>query len=332
VKSVLIAVVLTLSLAASAAAKPVDVTVMTRNMYLGTDLIPIALADPGDPFEQAVAKGYQDAQSTDFPARAKAVAQEIARTKPDVVGFQELTTWRTGPKNDPAAAGKVAFEHLAPMLAELKRLHQSYKVVKGGGGIDLEGPSSLGFDVRISEDESLMLVRKGIKVVDRTAKRFTNQLQVPTKAKGLVTAVRSWNCLDLIKNGKPFRVVDTHLEAYSTDIRLRQAKELLAGPLRSKNPVILIGDLNSGPTLPKAEDRPPYEALAKGGFSPRRTPKNSCCSDDLRTPTFDHNVDWIMAKPKRVKLVRSSLTGLKPLPEGILPSDHGGVVSTLSLP
>ena len=50
-----------------------------------------------------VAKGYQDAQSTNFPARARGVAREIAKTKPDVVGFQELTTWRTGPKNDPGA-------------------------------------------------------------------------------------------------------------------------------------------------------------------------------------------------------------------------------------
>jgi endonuclease/exonuclease/phosphatase family metal-dependent hydrolase len=325
-----VAALATLALAAPAAAKPVDVTVMTRNMYLGTDLIPIAAADPGDPFEQAVAKGYQEAEATKFAIRATAVAREIAGAKVDVVGFQELTTWRTGPKNDPAPASTVAFEHLKPLLAELARLHAPYTVVAGGGGIDLEGPSSLGTDIRISEDESLMLVRKGIRVVGRQAHLFTNQLKVDTKALGPVTAVRSWSAVDLVKGGVKFRVVDTHLEAYSPDIRLAQAKELVAGPLKSKTPVILVGDLNSGPVLPKAADRPPYQALAKAGLVPRRTKKNSCCSDDLKTPTFDHNVDWIMSKPS-LPLVRSFLTGLSLLPEGMFPSDHGGVASTLRL-
>jgi endonuclease/exonuclease/phosphatase family metal-dependent hydrolase len=319
-----------LALAAPAAAKPLDVTVMTRNMYLGTDLIPIALAEPGDPFEQAVAKGYQDAQATRFALRAQAVAREIARTKPDVVGFQELTSWTTGPKGDPGPATQPAFDHLTPLLKELTRLGQPYSVVKGGGGIDLEGPSSLGFDIRISEDESLILVRKGVRVVRRQAQPFNDLLKVDTKALGPVTAVRSWSALDLVKGGVRFRVVNTHLEAYSPATRLAQAKELVAGPLRSKLPVILVGDLNSGPTLPKTDDRPPYQALAQAGFVPRRSTRFSCCSDDLKAPTFDHNVDWIMSKPA-LKLVGASLTGLSLLPEGIFPSDHGGVVSTLRL-
>ena len=313
-----------LVLAAPAAAKPVDVTVMTRNLFLGTDLIPIATADPGDPFQQAVTKAFEDAKSSNLPARGRGVAQEIAKARPDVVGFQELTSWYT---ND-----KLAFQHLAPLVAELKRLHQPYTVVNGGGGIDLHGQSSEGFDVRIKEDESLMLVRKGVRVLRRQAHPFKKQLQVPTKAAGTVTATRSWSALDLLKDGVKFRVVDTHLEAYSTDIRLQQAKELVAGPLTAKMPVILIGDLNSGPTLPKPEDRPPYQAIAKAGFVPRRTPKFSCCFDDLMgAGGWDHNVDWIMTKPK-VRLVRSSLTGNTKLPEGIFASDHGGVVSTLALP
>src|SRR5438874_485055 len=50
-----------LVLAAPAAAKPVDVTVMTPNLFLGTDLIPIATPDPGDPFQQAVPKPFEAA-------------------------------------------------------------------------------------------------------------------------------------------------------------------------------------------------------------------------------------------------------------------------------
>jgi len=65
------------------------------------------------------------------------------------------------------------------------------------------------------------------------------------------------------------------------------------------------------------------------GFKLERTSKDSCCfGDSLNAGGWDHNVDWIMAKPK-VKLVRSSLTGTETTAAGVHPSDHGGVVSTL---
>jgi endonuclease/exonuclease/phosphatase family metal-dependent hydrolase len=317
----------------TASANPVDVTVMTRNLFLGADLIPLAVADPGDPFEQAVAKTFQEAQSSNFAARMRGVAREIAKAKPDVVGLQEVTSWWTGPKNDPAPAGKLEFEHLRPLLAELKRLHAPYRLARGGGGTDLEGPSASGVDVRFKEDESPLLVRKGVRIAKRRAHAFKRLLQIPTKALGTVTVTLSWAALDLVKQRKRFRVVNAHLEAYSTDVRLRQAKELVAGPLRSRTPVILVGDLNSGPKLDNPDDRPPYNAIAGAGFTPRRTARFSCCFDDLTgAGKWDHNVDWIMAKPsKRVKLVRSFVTGATKLPEGLLASDHGGVVSTLRL-
>src|SRR4029078_5113435 len=116
--------------------------------------------------------------------------------------------------------------------------------------------SSLGFDVRIKDDESTMLVAKGVHIAHAKASPFKNLFKVDTKALGPVTVVRSWNAVDLVKRGHRFRVVDTHLEAYSPDFRLQQAKELVAGPLKAKTPVILIGDLNSGPALAKPEDRP----------------------------------------------------------------------------
>ena len=105
----------------------------------------------------------------------------------------------------------------------------------------------------------------------------------------------------------------------------------MKGALRSGRPTILIGDLNSGPKLPKPEDRPPYLAIAKAGFKEERTPKFSCCFNELTDKTgWDHNVDHIMAKPA-LKLVRSFITGSETTPAGVHPSDHGGVVSVLRL-
>ena len=114
-------------------------------------------------------------------------------------------------------------------------------------------------------------------------------------------------------------------------MREAQAKELVKGPLKSARKTILVGDLNSGPVLSNKDDRLAYAVLSKAGYKPYRTAKPSCCFGDANSPAeWDHNVDWIMAKPK-VKLVSSSLTGLEKTASGQYPSDHGGVVSTLRL-
>src|SRR5690242_2705091 len=83
---------------AAASAANTDLKVMTRNVYLGADLIPLATTPP-DQFEQAAASRYQTVLRNDFPTRAKAIAAEISSTKPDVVALQEAAIWRTGPKD-----------------------------------------------------------------------------------------------------------------------------------------------------------------------------------------------------------------------------------------
>jgi endonuclease/exonuclease/phosphatase family metal-dependent hydrolase len=308
------------------AAKAPTVTVMTRNLYLGADLIPLATTPPGPGFNQAATNMFAGVQSEDPNARMKLVADEIAKAKPDIVGLQELSLWRTGP----APASTVAFDYLAQIKRELAAKHASYRVVALEQKFNVEGPMATGNDVRLTLGDAI-LAKKGVKVKNVHSGLFKNQLTIPTQAIGNVTTNRSWNSLDATVRGVKVHVVNTHLEAYSADFRLKQAQELVKGPLRSKLPTILIGDLNSGPTLPKPEDRPPYQAIAKAGFKPARTAAFSCCFDDLKLDAgWDHNVDWILTKPK-LKLVRSFITGKEKTPGGVHPSDHGGVVSVLRL-
>ena len=47
-----------------------------------------------DEFVQAVSQDWAHVVATDFPTRAKALAAEILRAKPDVVGLQEVSLWR----------------------------------------------------------------------------------------------------------------------------------------------------------------------------------------------------------------------------------------------
>src|SRR5215217_804085 len=95
-----VAVLATTSPAAKPKPKPPKVTVMSRNLFLGADLVPLALAQPGEDFERAAGKLFDDVKATEPDARMRLVAAEIAQAKPDLVGLQEVTLWRTGPKND----------------------------------------------------------------------------------------------------------------------------------------------------------------------------------------------------------------------------------------
>ncbi len=81
---------------AAASAKKQDLKVMTRNVYLGADIIPLAAAPNEAAFEQAAAERFQVVLNNNFPARAKSLAAEIKKAKPDLVGVQEATTWRRG--------------------------------------------------------------------------------------------------------------------------------------------------------------------------------------------------------------------------------------------
>jgi endonuclease/exonuclease/phosphatase family metal-dependent hydrolase len=310
------------------AAKTTDVTVMSRNLFLGADLIPLATSAKGAAFEQAAGNVLRQVEADGPTARMKLVGDEIAKAKPDLVGLQEVSLWRTGPKSDPAPATHVVVDYLKVITRELERRHAPYRVVTERLGFNVEGPTDQNVDVRLTLGDAV-LARKGVKVSHPRSGVFAHQLVIPTQQIGNVNTHRSYNVVDATVRGAHLRFVNAHLEAYDPKTRLEQAQELVAGPLAHQGTTILAGDLNSGPNLPQQPDRPPYLAIAHAGFVPRRTAKFNCCSNDLTGPHgWDHNVDWIMTRGK-VRLVRSSITGREKTKAGVRPSDHGGVVSVL---
>src|SRR3954464_1693849 len=210
-----------------------DVAVMTRNLFLGADLIPLAVAQPGDEFEHAAGAVLDQVLGGEPTDRMKLVAGEIAKAKPDLVGLQEVTIWRTGPKNDPSPAADTVVDYLADMKAELKRRGAPYRVVADQRTLELEGPTDHNVDVRFI-DGNVILARKGVKVSHVRSADFNKQLVIPTRAVGDVSVNRSFNQLDAKVRGAKFHFVNTHLEAYSPDTRLDQAKELTKRALGSK--------------------------------------------------------------------------------------------------
>jgi endonuclease/exonuclease/phosphatase family metal-dependent hydrolase len=320
-----------LAVAPAATAKTTDVKVMTRNVFLGADLPPIALAQKGADFEKAAGQLVDTVRGNDPKARMTLIGDEIAKAKPDLVGLQEVTTYRKGPKGSPKPAKTVMWDYLALIQKELAKRGQHYVVAAKDYGLNVEGPTDRGYDLRLTLGD-VTLARKGVvKVAHARVGVFKHQISFPSPQLGAVSPARTWNALDATVRGARFHFVNTHLEAYQQAARLAQAKELLKGPLKSSRETVLVGDLNAGPLQTDPGDRPPYQVIADAGFKPRRSAKNSCCFDDLaKNAGWDHNVDWIMTRPG-VKLVKSSITGREKTKSGLHPSDHGGVISVLRL-
>jgi endonuclease/exonuclease/phosphatase family metal-dependent hydrolase len=326
---------------AVASAKKQDLKVMTRNLYLGADIIPLATAPNQAAFEQDAASRFQTVQNNDFPRRAKAIAAEIKKAKPDLVGLQEATTWRRGPSgNNTAPATQVVYDSTKELLKALKKAHAPYKAVTGRDWFDFDAPTALGYHVRITQRDQI-LVRKGSKVKIRKRLRggYRNILKVPTQA-GVAEERRGWVAVDGTLARHKFRFVTTHLEAYSADIADKQMQELLksSGPLGSKKRhSILVGDFNSAPGA-NANDRgtsrdaSAYYSAIDAGFRNPLPKRTTCCfNEDLRTAGRASSswIDHVLVRPK-LKAVKSGIVGTKQV-GGLYPSDHSGIFATLRL-
>jgi endonuclease/exonuclease/phosphatase family metal-dependent hydrolase len=348
-----LAVVAAASLLAPAAqakppkAKAPTLSVMTRNIFLGGDIARPIPAKTLPEFEQLSTDLWQEVQGNDFPARAKLLANEVAKTKPDLIGLQEVALWRRGPKDGVNAnATEVVYDYLGLLRKALKAKGLKYSVGSVQPEADIEGPTTLGFDMRLTmRDAILVKKRKGLKVKSHTGANYESRLVVPTVA-GQFTVLRGWTSVNAALDGKKFRFIDTHLEAFTPINRQAQARELVAagGPTKSKNPVIVVGDLNSDPEGLDGGDKIPYDDIVKAGFVDtwkqiaKSNPGFSCCFENgLTAPPpapFDHRIDHILTKPK-LKVLKAQLVGNDPKnrsPKGLWPSDHGGVVVNLKLP
>jgi endonuclease/exonuclease/phosphatase family metal-dependent hydrolase len=347
------ALTLTLALVPAAVAeaakqrkKPVDIEVMTRNIYLGGNIFgPIAAPDRAE-FERLAGLLWAEVQKTNFPVRARLLAREVKRTKPDLIGLQEVALWRRGPAGlkDGATtpSTEVVYDFLATYRRELKRAGLRYSVAVRQEEANIEAPIDAGHDVRLTMyDVILVKKRRGLKITKRLHKNYVERIGVQTQA-GTLTSKRGWTAVDGRLKGRRFRFVNTHLEAATEATRVAQAQELIAagGPLRVRRPIVLVGDFNSDPNGTESPSSA-FDVIEGFGFRdawPRRFgPGFSCCTDssdlsDTTAVAFDHRIDLILTKP-RLRAIRGEVLGDEASDRsgGLWPSDHAGVVMTLRL-
>jgi endonuclease/exonuclease/phosphatase family metal-dependent hydrolase len=259
------------------------VTVMTRNLFLGGDLLPLTQASSIGEAIDLAGVVYNDFQRTKFQERVVPIAEEIKESKADLVGVQEASLWKKQEPSDGGApplspigtpATDVEQDFLALLEQELSKGSPKYEVVdvqnefSGELPIDVDQSDATGtgplagfgadFDASLLIRD-VILVRKGTKVklgkID--SGNFTTVYQ-PNIGGIDLPITRGWVSVEAKVKGKAnkkgkkaksskFRFINTHLEAYgSPTIREAQAKELIAGPLNTNKQVILVGDVNSG--------------------------------------------------------------------------------------
>jgi endonuclease/exonuclease/phosphatase family metal-dependent hydrolase len=311
---------LALPVAAEAKKKDVNVTVMTRNLYLGSDLTGALTASGSVAVFEAAAQIWRNVQETNFNARAKVLADEIAARGPDLVGLQEAALWRRDTKGAPdgnaTPAEEVVYDFVHQLRSELDERGMHYDVASSQQEMDLEIP--LDFDIDGAADvpaydgrltmRDVILVKDSDKIKVRNAQgaNYAAGLPVPQDlgAPGpspedtTLSVKRGYTAVDVTrtrgKSKAKFRFIDTHLEAFSAFFRSAQAGELIApdGVTDTDLRTVLVGDLNSDPADASVQGAPfspiptanaaAYNRIVGAGFTDTGVAVNTCChADDL---------------------------------------------------
>jgi endonuclease/exonuclease/phosphatase family metal-dependent hydrolase len=272
--------------AAKTTSKGTTLTVMTRNLYVGAGVTPALEANNVDELVNTAGEIVKQVHATKFPSvRAAAIAAEIKKRKPDLVGLQEVAWWRTAPVDLNAALGTPSASQTDPLggdfLADLLKAVNSggkrkkgvrYRaVVNANTGIDVEVPvnddgngsglAGADHNERLTVGNAI-LVRKGVGIKTSHPRSGTYETLLRIPGVKNFDLRRGWTAVDVKARGGSFRFVNTHLESGDSqgtnqtnlgvslgrgEIRAAQATQLVGpgGAAKSKRPVILLGDINS---------------------------------------------------------------------------------------
>jgi endonuclease/exonuclease/phosphatase family metal-dependent hydrolase len=293
----------------------------------------------------AVTKVYQRILANKPEERMAAIAQEITRFSPDIVGLQEASILRTGAVTP---ATEVKFDLLQLLIAELAKLGQDYAIVGIMPGPDVEAPTALGFLARITvRDAMIARVNGDVKLSNLQVQRYFAQTTTTSPVAGPIANPAGWISVDAKTHGRSLRVVTTHLPVVADlnpTIPLANAKELVAAAGNTTLPVVFVGDFNSPANLPSNPLYAIYANMINAGFTDAWTQVNptdpglTCCqAPDLSNPQSTLSVRFDLALLRGgIGVAEAHLVGNSPsdrtAPSFLWPSDHAGLAVTLTLP
>jgi endonuclease/exonuclease/phosphatase family metal-dependent hydrolase len=349
-KTALVAAILVALIGASYARAGTVVTVMTRNLYFGTDLTPVVTSQSQSQFFTAVATAYSEAQASNFSGRLNRVADEIAATRPDLVGLQEAVQWRTQFPADfiPLNAQTDAGNFVPILLGALAARGLDYVVASEATGYDVEapgafpGPFPLFTDVRLTQHE-VILARRGLGLSNAQSGRYAAADIIPSVV-GPIVLPWAWASVDVTKAGQTFRFGTTHLDSNVGATQQAQAQEFVGGPGNTPLPLVWVGDFNSAAAASGATDVPPdtptHNQVVAAGFTDAWAatrsddPGFTCCNAENLlnpTPTYTDRIDYVFSRGavRPIGALRVGVLPLERISTGQWPSDHAGVFAAL---
>jgi endonuclease/exonuclease/phosphatase family metal-dependent hydrolase len=322
-----------------AAASPI--TVMTRNLYLGADILrPVRAARGLTGTEALLALGHANHElrtvvdQTDFGVRGRLLAAEIATARPDLVGLQEVALWRHGPLQldhlGRLDASEVDQDFLTILLADLTARGVGYRVVQAQPESDVEAPAFTGNpltgetgsarDIRLTMRDVILVRDDSSATVQGSGSgQFAARFDLPLGGVPFPFR-RGYAWVDVTVGAAQLRFVSTHLESESADLALAQARELLAGPAAdTQSTTVLVCDCNADPatTAPQpgqsAADSAVYELLTgRGAFQdlgraeggdPSPTALFSEGLKDRNAAGLNRRLDLVLARPGHARAV-----------------------------
>ncbi|WP_420456858.1 endonuclease/exonuclease/phosphatase family protein [Rubrivirga sp.] len=317
-----------------------SVRVMTQNLYLGADLFLVAGETNPQMVPVRVAELYQTVQDSDPAARMAAIAAEIVRVGPDLVGLQEVSTYAVQMPGDnlPGLPGTpatdVTFDFLDLLMDALDDAGADYRVVSVSNNAVVELPATTNgqtfFDVRY-QDADVVLAKEGVTTGATTEQSFRALLTQPVGGVPQ-TFTRGFQTVEATVDGLSFTFINTHLEVGgpAEPLQVLQASELLPVLGAITGPVIFVGDINSDANANGTS----YQTLTvplRDAFAAGSEP--TCCqAADLRNAAsqLQTRIDVVLsrgftttAEGEVVLDTPAERVG------GLWPSDHAGVWAEL---
>jgi endonuclease/exonuclease/phosphatase family metal-dependent hydrolase len=322
---------------------PPAVTAMTRNVYVGADVdvVIAALISPDTADDlPALTAAMTVLQHTDFPTRAEALADEIARTRPHVIGLQEVEQLHfdlTG-LGTPASINQDFLAILSAALA-----HRGLHYVVAGRVTNITAFLLAGA-LNLTDEDVVLVDADRVTIAAAAAHHYAANLGVVAPG---VELRRGWVQIDVLVDGARVTVASTHLEAGSSStpafpaLRAAQAAELVAA-VRTAPRAILLGDLND------TQGSPMYTQITGAGFTDTWAalepgePGLTCCEPpDLSNslPLLFERIDYVFVHGMQgtdgtlagdIEIVGDEPADRVQGPAyPIWPSDHAGVVARL---
>ncbi len=327
-----------------------QVRVMTQNLAIGIELEPLLGATSMTEVPGLVDTAWAQKDDSDFALRVGRIADAVQASGADVVGLQEVIQFYSG-TSSPATT--LAKDFLQMLLDELSGRGLGYQLASDGtdpgvvSNADIELPGTAGL-YRVVDREAV-IVRDGLTITDVRTANYTAHLSLVLGGAVPFEYERGWVAVDLVKDGKAFTFVSTHLEPFHPGVQSAQTSELLA-IVDSRVPTILVGDMNSDPT---DVAWPAYGMLVSSttGFADAAAEVGAggptCCRDALCTlppppadapagtpPDLERRVDLILHSPHfqaASVVLHGAADADYATTTSLWPADHAGVSAVLEI-